>query len=140
MNFSKFIYIEEDHYFNGRAIVIFDCTQGFKLKKSMHAELMTYIMSTFMKALDKSKEVVQIEELGVIVNLKNFQTCKIGIKFIMQLVKLFKIVFADKLYKCIMKDPPIIFRSIFTIISPFIDRKTRRKISFIKNGKKIHEY
>ena len=71
------------------------------------------------------------------VNLINISKCKLSITFLLQMTKILKNVFQDKLYKCFLQHPTIIFRSIYLVIRNVIDKKTRNKISIVKNGKQI---
>ena len=44
------------------------------------------------------------------VNLTNLKKCKLTIKFLLYMTKILKEMFPDKLYKCFLTNPSLIFR------------------------------
>jgi hypothetical protein len=53
--------------------------------------------------------------------------------FIQNLSSCLKDKYPDKLSKCYIYNPPIVFKQIFNIISVFIDKETQKKIELVKN-------
>lgn len=48
--------------------------------------------------------------------------------FILQIATVMKSKYQDKLKICYINNAPFVFQQIFTIINPFIDKKTKKKI------------
>ena len=137
MDFSKTIYIKEDEYLDGRSIVIFDCDTPFQLTCNNDAKIITYIIQIFTKSISLSQKR-GYEDFCVVVNLTNVKRCNLTIKFLLCMTKILKEMFPEKLYKCFLRNPSFIFRSLYLAIRLIIDKETRNKISLIKNGKQIN--
>ena len=137
MTFTDIIYLAQGNYLDGRAIVVFDTSSEFRIDNSECKEFISYISGVILKAILISKEQSHNDEFCVVVHLDNLKKCKIGFKIPICIARTLKRMFPDKLYKCYLKNPPMIFRAIYTAVSPLIDKVTRRKISIIKNGKEI---
>ena len=137
MDFSKSIYISGDEYLDGRSIVIFDCDTSLQLTDKNNAKIMTHIIQVFTKSISLSQKQ-GYEDFCVIVNLTNVKKCNLTIKFLIWMTKILKEMFPEKLYKCFLRNPSFIFRSLYLAIRFIIDKETRDKISLIKNGKKIN--
>lgn len=66
----------------------------------------------------------------VILDLYQLKRKNLKISHLMNLTKLLSITFPDKLKKCYIMNFPIFFQTIYKIISPLIDKITRKKIIF----------
>ena len=137
MDFSKTIYIKEDRYMEGRAIVIFDCDTPFILSKKNQSHITMHILKTIQNCIDLSIKNSNHAEFCVLVNLTNIKKCKLTIKFIIGISTLLKNAFPDKLYKCFLQNTSIVFRSIYTLIRRIIDKETRNKITIVRDGKHV---
>jgi len=137
MDFSKTIYIKENDYLDGRSIVIFDCDSSFVLTKQNHPHLILHIIQIFNDSMILSKKQSNINEFCVMVNLTNISKCKLSIKFLVHMTTILKNAFQDKLYKCFLQHPTMIFRSIYLVIRNVIDKETKKKIIIVKNGNQI---
>ena len=137
MDFSKTIYIKEDRYMEGRAIVIFDCDTPFILSKKNQPPITMHILRTIQNSIDLSIKNSNNAEFCVLVNLTNIKKCKLSIKFIIGISSLLKNAFPDKLYKCFLQNSCMVFRGIYSLVRTVIDRETRNKITIVKDGKHI---
>ena len=137
MDFSKTIYIKEGDYLDGRSVVIFDCDTPFQLTNNNSSAIIMHIVNTLKKSIMVSKNYSNNEQFCIMVNLTNLKKCKVSIKFVVSITTILKEVFPEKLYKCFLKNPSILFRSIYLVIRHIIDKETRDKISLLKNGKQI---
>ena len=137
--FRKYIYIERDKKLDGRAIVILKTTPPIQLKKEYHLLLMNFVVQTFFEAYALSKKR-GIDGFVVICYLENLKKCKMPFKFYISFAKLLKRIFTNHLYKCILIDAPILFKNIYYVIKGFIDKKTKKKVVFMKNNEVINDF
>ena len=137
MNLRNNIFIDETIHHDGRAVIIMICDKRMRIKQSEHASVVSYIIEIINQAIAKSKEMSSIEEFSLITQLESFKQCKVGIRLFILLAKTLKILFPDKLYRCYLKDSPSLFRYMFKVIYPMIDKDTRKKISFIKGNQEV---
>jgi len=137
MDFSKTIYIEENRYLGGRSVVIFNCDSPFILTKNNETALVSHMIKILQNSIELSIQNCNIGEFCVLVNLTNIKKCKLSIKFICGISRLLKTAFPDKLYKCFLQKPSVLFRSIYLIVRTVIDKETRDKITIVKNGENI---
>ncbi len=133
MDFSKSIYIKKNDNLDGRTIIIFDCNY-FRLTKENISPVMSHILKIFTESIIQSKIQCGVEEFCVIVNLKNIKKCKLTVRFLVYMTKILKTTFPDMLYKCLLNNPSVVFRSLYLVVRRLIDKKTRTKIEFIKDG------
>ena len=133
MDFSKSVYIKGIGNLDGRAVIIFDCNH-FRLTKENFSPMIAHIIKTFSTSLALSKVKCGIEEFCVMVNLRNIKKCHLTVKFLVCMTKILKSTFPDMLYKCFLKNPSIIFRSLYLVVRRLIDKKTRNKIVLVRNG------
>ena len=100
---------------------------------------MNFIVQIFFKANALSKKN-GTKGFVAICYLENLKKCKLPIKFYVSFAKLLKRIFNDHLYKCIFVDPPILFKNIYYVIKGFIDKKTKKKVVFMKNEEEIDDF
>ena len=137
--FGKYIYIERNKFLDGRTIVIMKTTPPLKIDKKLYPSLMNFIVQIFFKANALSKKN-GTKGFVAICYLENLKKCKLPIKFYVSFAKLLKRIFNDHLYKCIFVDPPILFKNIYYVIKGFIDKKTKKKVVFMKNEEEIDDF
>ena len=138
MDLNKIIYIDQSNFIDGRAIVIFNTKScSFQLSNKDKTKIISHIINIISTAIAISKKQSNIKEFCAIAYLSKLKQCRIGFQIPICITKILKDVFPDMLYKCYLNNPPFIFRSIYTVIRPFIDKVTRKKISIINKGKTI---
>ena len=89
------------------------------------------------EALIASKKISSIEEFAIIVELKHYKKSKFGVHLPVALAKTLKVLFPNCLHKCYLRNSPMVFRCVFRLIYPLLDKDTRKKIFFIKGNKEI---
>jgi hypothetical protein len=91
--------------------------------------ILMYITNNIDNVLLKNREFI------VHVNMKKISLTDIDKHriFIQNLSSCLKDKYPNKLSKCYIYNPPIVFKQIFNIISVFIDKETQKKIKLVKN-------
>ena len=87
----------------------------------------------------KEEQLVPSNSFVFLIDLKGINmshTTKYLINFIKKALQILPLRNEDKLFRCIILNPPTIFKFIFSICSPFIDKETKEKIIIISNRKK----
>ena len=93
----------------------------------------SFIANVMMSALLKSQENGK-NHFDVICYLNKFKITNINYKFVKYLTDILKQLFPDKLRSVLIIDPPKFFITAYDIIKRFIDKPTRKKISFISSN------
>ena len=108
-----------------------------KLKKSPggYDKLYVHIVNILRNALDIAKEKYQSHEYIVYVDMANTSMKQFDLTFAKTLIVILESTFQDTLKYCIIKNAPKLFKIIYRLIYPFIDKITRNKFMFEKNGK-----
>jgi len=120
---------------NNKSFVIIK-TENLRLEYN-NSDLIMYSIKITADAIKKS----QNSRVFVIADLFNFKNKNIRLKFIIQFVKFFKKIYPDILEKCVIINATSLFYNIFTIIKPFIDKVTLKKIEVRKIKKSyLNEY
>ena len=133
---QKFIYISNNDFIDNRPVVIIDSASEIHIKKKDYGEVIGYICKILQESLKLSSNP-EYKQFCIMVQLKHFKKCKIGLGFAIALAKILKVMFVDTMYKCYLIDPPLLFKSMFQVIKPFIDKETRPKLALIKNGENV---
>ena len=137
MNFDDTIYIKKNQHMDGRAIIYIELNKEVRISKNENAQIIVSIIKTINEALETSKKISNIEEFAIIVELKNYKKSKIGTHLPITLSKTLKVLFPNRLYKCYLRNSPMVFRCIFRLIYLLLDKDTRKKIFFIKDDEEI---
>ncbi len=137
MNLDNIIYIKDNQHMDGRAIIYIVLSKEVCISKKENALVVAFIIKTINKALELSKKISAIEEFAIIVELKNYKKSKFGVYLPVALAKTLKVLFPNRLYRCYLRNSPMIFRYMFRLIYPLLDKDTKQKIFFIKGDKKI---
>ena len=137
MNLDDIIYIKKDQYLDGRSIIYIVLSKEVRISKKENAQVVAFIIKTINKALEISKKISKIEEFAIIVELEHYKKSKFGAHLPVALAKTLKALFPNCLHKCYLRNSPIIFRCVFRLIYPLLDKDTRKKIFFIKGGQEI---
>jgi len=137
MNLDDIIYIKKNQHMDGRAIINIELNKEVKISKKDNAQVVSFIITTINKALETSKIISNIEEFAIIVELKHYKKSKFGVHLPVALAKTLKVLFPNRLHKCYLRNSPMVFRCVFRLIYPLLDKDTRKKIFFIKGNKEI---
>jgi len=137
MNLDNIIYVDSKQHMDGRAIIYIELNKEVRITKKDNAQVVTFIIKAINKALETSKIISNIEEFAIIVELKQYKKSKFGSHLPIALAKTLKVLFPNRLHKCYLKNAPMVFRCVFRLIYPLLDKDTRKKIFFIKGDKEI---
>ena len=94
-----------------------------------------YTKKLLDKALEKSKEKYNKNEIIAHVDLKGITMKNIDTGFVKSLIGMFQNEYEDTLEKFIITNIPIFFKIAYKIVRPFIDKDTKKKIFFEKKKK-----
>jgi len=109
------------------------CIHGKYITKTIDKEkFLLHLLTTFNQSLVISKEYYQCNEFVVEVYLQGLTFNNIDSQFLKEVTTIFQTVYPDKLRRCIIINPPIIFRTIWDIVKMIIDNKTKEKIEISK--------
>ena len=133
---QKFIYISDNDFIDKRPVVIIDSAAEIHIKKKDYGQVIGYICKILQESLKRTSNP-EYKQFCIMVQLKHLKKCKIGLGFAIALAKILKVMFVDTLYKCYLIDPPLLFKSMFQVIKPFIDKETRPKLTLIKKGENM---
>ncbi len=137
MNLDNIIYVDSKQHMDGRAIIYIELNKEVRITKKDNAQVVAFIIKAINKALETSKKISNIEEFAIIVELKQYKKSKFGAHLPVALAKTLKALFPNRLHKCYLKNAPMVFRCVFRLIYPLLDKDTRKKIFFIKGDKEI---
>lgn len=114
--------------------VIININGRYFLKTKDYSVFYSYIEELMDKAIEYSKENYDTEMIIVHLNLSKMLIRQVDYKFIKNIVPIFQIKYPDRLEKCIITGIPIFFKIAYKIISPWVDKDTRKKIFFEKKN------
>jgi len=114
--------------------VIINIIGRFFLKTKDYSVFNSYIEALMDKAIKYSKKNYNTEMIIVHLNLTKMFIRQVDYKFIKTIVPIFQDKYPDRLEKCIITGIPIFFKIVYKIISPWIDKDTRKKIFFEKRN------
>ena len=137
MNLDNIIYVDSKQHMDGRAIIYIELNKEVRITKKDNAQVVAFIIKAINKALETSKKISNNEEFAIIVELKQYKKSKFGAHLPVALAKTLKALFPNRLHKCYLKNAPMVFRCVFRLIYPLLDKDTRKKIFFIKGDKEI---
>lgn len=109
------------------------CIYGKYIKKPIDKEkFILHLFNIFNQSLIISKEYYQSSQFVVELYLGGVTFNNLDPLFLKEVTILFQTMYPDKLLKCIIFNPPIIFKTIWDIIKRIIDSKTKQKIEIYK--------
>ena len=110
--------------------VIINITGCHFLKAKDYSVFNKYIETLMDKAIEYSRDNYDTEMIIIHLNLTKMLIRQVDYKFIKNIVPIFQDKYPDRLEKCIITGIPIFFKIVYKIISPWIDKDTRKKIYF----------
>ena len=134
---NKFCYLYDSEKYKF-SVVCVDCRhfvkQKIKKDKSAYDSLYTHMVKILTDALEIAKKKYNSTEFIVLVDMKKSSLKQIHKHFIQTLIVILENTFTDNLKYCIVKNAPRLFRVVYALIYPLIDKVTRKKFMFEKNG------
>ena len=106
-------------------------------KKARKEELITHLIKTFNNAIVISETIFNSNKFVIEADLSGVTFNNIDSEFLKQLTLILQATYPERLEKCFIKNPPVIFTSVWELLKNLIDKRTRDKIQIIKNNK-IH--
>ena len=116
---------------NGNKINIY--MKHFK-KSNDYTNLLTYIITIMNFFAAKQKKENLTNFLEIFVDFKGIVIGKLDITFLKELVNYLKTNYEEIISIIYCYNVTSIFKFLYSIIKPFIDRDTRKKIKFLKNS------
>lgn len=135
-DFSQFIYI--DKLLN----IIIEVKHFKKMKDYTNfIQYLIYIIENTIKLKEtKNNSINLINDIDVLIDLKHYKIREIDYTLIKMIIKFFEEKYPDNLRTLTLKNANIMFKTIYAVLRPFIDKETREKIFFeSKKKKKIKE-
>ena len=133
-DFNKFIYI--DKQFD----IIIEVKHFLKLKD--YTDFIKHLIFIIENTIKFKMKMTGITEnnIDVFVDLKGYKIKEIDYSLIKMIIKFFEEKYPDNLKTLTLRNPNIMFKTIYAVIRPFIHKDTRQKIFFEKkNKKKVEE-
>ena len=141
-DYKKFIYIDKELNVNIEV-------KHFKKMKDYtnFIQYLIYIIENIIKLKEQQNNSVNpvntinlINNIEVFVDLKHYKIREIDYTLIKMIIKFFEEKYPDNLRTLTLKNANVMFKTIYSIIRPFISKDTREKIFFeSKKNKKIKE-
>ena len=105
-------------------------------KKCDYKKLSNYIFNLLDFTIQKRKEEFNIDVLDIFVDLKEYKIKEVDYSFIKFMISICQDKYKDSLRIVYLQNTNFMFKTIYAIVRPFIDKDTRKKIFFIKKDKK----
>ena len=125
--FCKFIKI--DHELNLLVEV------KYFTKKCDYALLSKYIFTLINFVLEEKTKNKNEDVIDVFVDIKDYNIKEIDYDFIKLMIGICQKNYKDNLRVIYIKNANIMFKTIYAVVRPFIDKVTRKKIFFVKKTK-----
>ena len=105
-------------------------------KKCDYTKLSKFIFNLVDKVISERMIKLDIDVLDILIDLKDYKIKEIDYAFIKLMIALCQENYKDNLRIIYLKNSNIMFKTIYAVVRPFVDKETRKKIFFIKKGKK----
>ena len=135
---EKFCYLYDSEKYK-YAVVCIDAKHFFKIKLKKNPngydKVYAHIVKILHNALKIANQKYDSQEFIVFVDMEGSGMKHFDITISKTLIVILESTFTDNLKYCIVKNAPRLFKMIYKIIYPFIDKDTRKKFMFEKKGK-----
>jgi hypothetical protein len=128
IDLEKFIYIDNNYNLNV-SIKYF-----YKLKN--YEKVISYIFNTIDRLIKIRSEKLNTIQIEGYIDLKEYKIKELDFDFIKIMVHVCQEKYPENLNIIYIKNANIMVKSIYSVIRPFIDKDTRKKIFFVKKDKK----
>ena len=98
-------------------------------------ELLTHLIKMFNNAIVISETYFNSNKFVVDADLSGVTFNNIDSDFLKQLTLILQATYPERLEKCFIRNPPVIFTSVWDLIKNLIDKRTRDKVQIIKDDK-----
>lgn len=130
-NYHDFCYLGNHDIFKIGVIII----QGNQFhKQSDYDDLVNYISELTEETIKISERNYGKPNFIICADLKKTTLKNVDMKFIKKIIPTLQDKYPDRLEKCIIRNIPIFFKMVYSIICPLIDKVTRKKIYFEKKN------
>ena len=106
----------------------------FKKRKN-YEDVILHIFNVIESTITLRKKHLNIITLETYVDLKGYKLKELDLDFIKIMIQYCQEKYPDNLQIIYVKNASIMIKSIYSIIRPFVDKDTRKKIFFIKKNK-----
>ena len=127
VDLKNFMFINDQ--FN---IVIY--AKYFKKQKN-YDELMNHIYAVIEGLIKINKIKFNTEKIVTYIDLKEYKRKEIDYDFLKKIIPILQEKYAENLEGIYVTNSSFFIKAIYTIIRPFIDKVTRKKIFFLKKDK-----
>ena len=135
---DKFCYLYDSEKYK-YAIVCIDSKHFVKIKLKKNPNGYDKVYAHIVKILKNALHIAQSKynsvEFIVLLDMDGSSMKQIDMTFAKTLIVILENTFTDNLKYCIVKNAPRLFKIIYRLIYPFIDKVTRKKFMFDKKGK-----
>ena len=135
---DKFCYLYDSDKYK-YAFVCIDAKHfvKIKLKKNPNGydKVYAHMVKMLKNALDIAQSKYNSTEFIVFLDMNGSSMNQIDMTFAKTLIVILENTFTDNLKYCIVKNAPRLFKIVYRLIYPFIDKVTRKKFMFDKKGK-----
>ena len=107
-----------------------DMSKLYCLTDSQNKLYLNAIIDTFSKATNYNAN--NLFSIMILFNQNNKPVKKTKVKVVITIIKLLKKMYINQLYKCFIVNMPKCHKIIYSLVKPFIGKKTRDKIIFKK--------
>ena len=121
-------------YYNIENGDIFLKTKYF-YKQSDYTEFIKHIIIVTNKSVKIKESLFQEKTFNIYIDLKDTKLKNFDQEFLKQLIKFLDENYPDRVNKMYFRNPSIMFKGVWLVIRPFINRDTRQKIIFEKKIK-----
>ena len=106
---------------------------GNKFNKKIDNNLiLSHIINVFNNAIIISETYFNCQQIILEADLSGVSFNHIDTDFIKKLTIILQNKYPNRLSKCYISNPPVIFTSVWNLIKKLIDKKTREKVVFVR--------
>jgi len=128
IDMKQFIYIDQN--------LCLSLNIKFFKKQKNYEEFITYVFNTIDNILLLRKKKLNDDTMDVYIDLKDYKIKEIDYEFIKLMIHVCEEKYPDNLNIINVKNANIMIKTIYSVLRPFINKDTRKKIFFIKKNKK----
>ena len=128
IDMKKFIYIDQN--------LCLSLNIKFFRKQKNYEEFIKYIFNTIDNILLLRKNKLNDDTMNVCIDLKDYKIKEIDYEFIKIMIRVCEEKYPDNLNTINITNANIMIKTIYSVLRPFINKDTQKKIFFIKKNKK----
>lgn len=138
MNLDQFCSVLESNKYQYMVMYISACSfnkKFVKKTKENYDSVIRHLVSCFEETLRLSNEKFNKEQIIILLDLKDVKMKHLEMRFMKEVIHLFEHQYPDRLKYCIIINHSFIIKILYKIIYPLIDKDTRKKFVWEKNGR-----